>query len=110
MEVPAAVETETQEPAVRKPDSSVGDEAQLARARRRLAALKEFYVHLFVFAAVLTGLAIINAATGGTWWVLWVLLGWGIAVLAHAATVFGRSSRAIANWEERKLRQFMDER
>jgi hypothetical protein len=86
------------------------DEERLARAQRRLAALKGFYVHLFVFAMVLAGLAIVNLTTGGPWWVLWVLLGWGIGILAHAMTVLGRSSVAIADWEERKLRQFMDER
>jgi hypothetical protein len=42
--------------------------------------------------------------------VLWVLLGWGIGVLAHALTVFGHTSRAIADWEERKLREFMNGR
>jgi hypothetical protein len=39
-----------------------------------------------------------------------VLLGWGIGILAHAIAVFGRTSQAIADWEEKKLRQFMDER
>jgi fatty acid desaturase len=86
------------------------DDERLARAQRRLAALKGFYIHLFVFAMVLAGLIIVNLASGGPWWVLWVLLGWGIGILAHAITVFGRSSQAIADWEERKLRQFMDER
>jgi hypothetical protein len=86
------------------------DEERLARARRRLAALKGFYIHLFVLATVLAGLLLINLAAGGPWWVLWVLLGWGIGILAHAITVFGRTSQAIADWEEKKLRQFMDER
>jgi hypothetical protein len=95
------------EPAVRPP---IPDGERLARAQRRLAALKGFYIHLFVFAMVLAGLFIVNFATGGPWWVLWVLLGWGIGILAHAVTVFGRSSQAIAEWEERKLREFMDER
>jgi len=63
-----------------------------------------------VFATVLAGLTIVNIASGGPWWVLWVLLGWGIGILAHAITVFGRSPQAIADWEERKLRQFLDER
>jgi hypothetical protein len=85
------------------------DEERLAQARRRLAALKGFYVHLLVFAMVLAGLAIINLATGGPWWVLWVLLGWGIGILAHAVAVFGRSSQMIADWERQKLRQFLEE-
>ena len=81
---------------------------KLARARRQVAAIKAFYVHLFVFAAVLLLLAIINAATGGPWWVLWVLLGWGIGVLAHALFVFVGSSRQVAEWEERKARELAD--
>jgi hypothetical protein len=86
------------------------EEQRLARARRRVAALKGFYIHLFVFVLVLAALTIINAAAGGPWWVLWVLLGWGIGMLAHGLTVFGQSSRVIADWEERKLRQLLDER
>jgi hypothetical protein len=93
-----------------EPAAPTADEERLARARRRLAALKGFYIHLLTFAAVLTGLTLINLATGGSWWVQWVLLGWGIGILAHAITVFGRSPQAIADWEERKLRQFLDER
>jgi fatty acid desaturase len=99
---------ETGTPAPAAP-SSASDAERLARAKRRLDALKAFYIHLFVFALVLAGLAIINFATGGPWWVLWVLLGWGIGILAHAITVFGHTSRAIADWEERKLRQLMDD-
>jgi hypothetical protein len=99
--------TATQGPA---PPGPAPDDERLARARRRLAALKGFYIHLLVFATVLAALFLINLATGGPWWVLWVLLGWGIGLLAHALTVFGRTSRAIADWEERKLRQFLNER
>jgi hypothetical protein len=104
--------TSTQEPPTSGPVAghSPPDEERLARARRRLEALKGFYIHAFVFAIVLAGLFIVNLAAGGPWWVLWVLLGWGIGILAHAVTVFGRTPKAIADWEERKLRQLMDER
>jgi hypothetical protein len=91
------------------PAAPAASEERLARARRRVAALKGFYVHLFIFALVLTGLTIINAAAGGPWWVLWVLLGWGIGVLAHGLTVFGQSSRVLADWEERKLKEYLDQ-
>jgi fatty acid desaturase len=86
------------------------DTARFAQAQRRVAAIKGFYIHLFVFAAVLVGLFAINAASGGPWWVLWVLFGWGIGVAAHALAVFGRAPQAIANWEKRKLRQLVNER
>jgi hypothetical protein len=41
--------------------------------------------------------------------VLWVLFGWGIGVVAHAVAVFGRTPQAIADWEERKVRQLANE-
>lgn len=85
------------------------DNAKLARAKRRVAAIKGFYVHLLVFALVLTGLFAVNAVFGGPWWVLWVLFGWGIGVVAHALAVFGRTPQAVADWEERKVRQLANE-
>jgi fatty acid desaturase len=87
---------------------AMSQDEKLARARRQVAAIKAFYVHLFVFAAVLVFLAIINAATGGPWWVLWVLLGWGIGVLAHWLLVFVAGSRFIADWEQRKTKELVD--
>ena len=83
---------------------------KLEEARRRVVALKGFYIHLTVFIAVNLGLAALNIATGDDWWVQWVLLGWGIGVLAHALAVFGRGSRLVANWENRKIRQLLDEK
>jgi hypothetical protein len=82
---------------------------KLIKARRQVAAIKSFYIHLFIFALVMLGLSAVNFAVGGPWWVLWALLGWGIGVLAHALTVFGQTSRRIADWEDRKTRQFMSE-
>jgi|KBSMisStaDraftv2_1062788.scaffolds.fasta_scaffold1482989_2 fatty acid desaturase len=85
-------------------------ESKFIKARRQVAAIKGFYIHLFIFVLVMLGLGAINVAVGRPWWVLWVLLGWGIGVLAHALTVFGHTSRRIADWEERKIRQLLSER
>jgi fatty acid desaturase len=96
----------------RSRDSKSNDSEQaskLMKARRQVAAIKGFYIHLFIFALVMLGLGAINFAVGGPWWALWVLLGWGIGVLAHALTVFGRTSKRIAEWEDRKIRQLMSE-
>jgi hypothetical protein len=86
-----------------------GHDARRAQAVRRVAAMKGFYIHLFVFAVVLLGLLLVDAADGGRWWVHWVFLGWGIGILAHALAVFGPASRAVAEWERRKLEQLMKE-
>jgi hypothetical protein len=83
------------------------DDQRLARARRQVAAIKGFYIHLVVFVVVLAGLAVVNLAVGDPWWVQWVLLGWGIGVAAHALAVFGHASQVMANWEKRKLDELM---
>jgi 2TM domain len=80
------------------------------RAMRRVAALKGFYIHLAIYLAVNAGLVLVDALSGPQWWVQWVILGWGIGVAAHALAVFGHASKYVADWEDRKIKQLMDER
>lgn len=86
------------------------DPAKVAWARRRVAAIKGFYAHLAVFVLVLAGLFFLNAFSGGAWWVLWVLFGWGIGVAAHAFGVFGRTPQMVADWEARKVEELARQR
>jgi hypothetical protein len=79
------------------------------RAIRRVAAIRGFYTHLAVYVVVNIGLLIVNALTGPDWWVQWVVFGWGIGIIAHALAVFGRASRFVRDWEERKIKQLMAE-
>lgn len=104
--MPSVTETATPPEPLQSPSQN---QVKIARAKRRVAAMKGFYVHLLVFVLVVAGLFAINAASGGAWWVLWVLFGWGI-VIAHALAVFGRAPQAVAEWEERKVNQIVNER
>jgi hypothetical protein len=79
------------------------------RAIRRVAAIKGFYVHLAVYVVVNIGLFVVDAFTGPNWWVQWVVFGWGIGVVAHAIAVFGRASKFVTEWEDRKIKQLMAE-
>jgi 2TM domain len=89
-------------------------DAKLERAKKQVAAIKGFYIHSFVFVVVMVGLFVLNLAlkywADSPWWVQWPLLGWGIAVGAHAFAVFGHASKRVADWEERKIRQLMEEK
>jgi hypothetical protein len=82
----------------------------LAEAKRQVAARKGFYIHLAIYAVILTGLFVLNLAAGRQWWVQWVFAGWGIGVVAHALAVFASKPKTIANWEERELNRIMNER
>jgi hypothetical protein len=84
-------------------------DAKLEKARKQVAVIKGFYIHLVVFVVVNLGLCAVNFVTGKPWWVLWVFLGWGLGVLAHAFGVYGHASNSIAQWEERKIKKLMEE-
>jgi fatty acid desaturase len=98
---------DTAQPTAPPPSAPAPDRAKFEQARRRVAAIKGFYIHLTVFVLVLAGLFAIDLATGSEWWVHWVLLGWGVGVIAHALAVFGRAPAMVAEWEARKVRQLL---
>jgi hypothetical protein len=89
-------------------NGTLNEQEKLARAKRQVAAIKGFYIHLFVFVVVMTTLFAINLATTGIWWVQWPFFGWGIGVLAHAVAVFGRMPSVIQKWETRKIQELKD--
>ena len=84
--------------------------ASAERARRRLVAEKGFYVHLVMYVLVILGLFIINALTGhGRWWFVWPAIGWGIGIAVHALSTFGLIGLLGRDWEERRLKELMEE-
>ena len=38
-----------------------------------------------------------------------LFFGWGIGIVAHALAVFGRASRFVAEWEDRKIKELVAE-
>ncbi|MEQ1577409.1 MAG: 2TM domain-containing protein [Hyphomicrobium sp.] len=83
------------------------EEEKYIAAKAHVAALKGFYIHLTVFVAVMTGLIGADYAGGGSWWVQWPLIGWGLGVLGHAYLVFSPANTAASTWEERKIKETM---
>jgi 2TM domain len=88
----------------------MNEDPRVLVARRKVAAMQGFYMHLGIFLAVMLVLAIINALTGNSWWVQWPLLGWGIGVAFHGLGVFGLPGgfRLFSqDWEERKIAEIV---
>ena len=81
------------------------EQDKFVAAKTHVAALKGFYIHLIVFAAVMTGLIAADYADGGTWWVQWPLIGWGIGLAGHAYMAFSAGSHAVSDWEKRKIKE-----
>ncbi len=80
------------------------------RAKRRVQELKGFYAHLISYIVVNVFLAIINLlTTPGFWWFLFVTFFWGIGLVAHGLSVFSRRGLFSKEWEDRKIKEYMEE-
>jgi len=85
------------------------EDEKYIKAKKRVEEIKGFYTHLFVYIGVNIVLLIINLVTSfGIWWFYWPLLGWGIGVFFHAMSVFVFSKFPGKQWEERKIKEVMD--
>lgn len=66
--------------------------------------IKSFYGHLIVYVIVTIGLTILNlVSNSSSLWFIWPALGWGIGVLAHAASTFEWFNPLGTNWEKRQI-------
>ncbi len=86
------------------------EQERYLRARTRVQQLRNFYVHVAVYVFVNMLLLLINLLTDpASLWFYWPLLGWGIAMAVHAFLVYGVGSTWEKEWEERKIREIMEQ-
>ena len=87
----------------------MNDQERYERARKRVEAIKGFYIHLLIYLFVNAGLLLINVLTSPvSWWFYWPLLGWGIGLAVHAIGVFGVGNWFGQEWEEREIRKILE--
>ena len=85
------------------------EDIRYKKAKAKVEQIKWFYIHLGLYVLINLGLFLLNILTSpDDLWFYWVLLFWGIGLVAHAVITFG-SVRALGDeWEERKIRELMD--
>lgn len=79
------------------------------RAKEKVENIKGFYGNLTAYIIVISLLALINYNTTSFPWVIFPAVGWGLGVTAHGLSVFGFLPFVGKDWEERKIRQFMEQ-
>jgi hypothetical protein len=84
------------------------DQDRYRRAHARVKALQAFYLHGALYVGVNVVLHIINLVSGGPYWAIWPLLGWGVGLIAQALVTYGVLPFMSRDWEERKIREVLD--
>ena len=80
------------------------------RAQKQVAEIKGFYGHLLWFVVVMFFFLFINLRYSPEYlWFFWPMLGWGIGLLFHGLKTFNYTPFLGKDWEERKLKEFMDQ-
>jgi hypothetical protein len=86
------------------------------RAFNRVKKIKGFYIHLIVYVLVNIGLIIMRTnffdkgeTNFWTWQTFNTCIFWGIGLVAHGASVFGKDIFLGKEWEEKKLEHFLKE-
>jgi len=85
------------------------EETKYQKAKERVEVIKNFYIHLIVYGVVNLMLFSINMiVTPDGLWFIWPLLGWGLGVVFHALSIFGSGRGFGTDWEERKIKELME--
>lgn len=85
-------------------------ENKYIRAKERVDELKKFYGNITSYLIIISALAILNYWQN-SWehaWFLWAAFGWGIGIAFHAAKVFHWNPLYNKEWEERKIKEYME--
>lgn len=78
-------------------------------AKKKVQSIKGFYGNLIAFVGVNAMLIFINLYTSPQYlWFFWPLLWWGAGVVFHGLKVFEVFPTMGKEWEERKIKEFME--
>ena len=96
-------------------DDSFIEEYRYERAKKRVRSIKGFYIHFLVyvlFNSVSLIIRWINKDSIDRFFTLHTFgtaIFWGVAVFFHAIGVFASNIFLGSNWEDKKLREFMQD-
>lgn len=78
------------------------------KAKEKVENIKGFYGNLTAYIIVIALLALLNFYTTSFPWVIFPAIGWGLGVMAHGFSAFGYMPFLGSDWEERKIKEFME--
>ncbi|MXO05171.1 2TM domain-containing protein [Flavobacterium sp. HBTb2-11-1] len=90
-------------------ERNLSDEEKYIQAKKKVENIKGFYGNLISYILVNAILIFINLYTSPNYlWFFWPLLWWGVGVVFHGLKVFEVFPGMGKEWEERKIKEFME--
>ena len=83
-------------------------EKKYERAKEHLEKLKGFYIHFSIYLIMVPVFIFLNVRSTDFPWAFFPIIGWGFGVAGHAMEVFDYNPFLGKNWEEKKIREFME--
>ena len=84
------------------------EDKRYLRAKEKVEKMKGFYANLISYIVVIPFLAYLNYRTTSFPWIVFPIFGWGFGLIMHGMEVYGYNPLLGKDWEERKIREFMD--
>jgi len=92
-----------------KQDSYIS-EKKYSLAKEHVEKLKGFYIHFTIYLLFVPVFLYLNyISNAGFPWAIFPIGGWGFGVMGHAAETFNYNPFFGKNWEERKIKEIMDD-
>ena len=85
------------------------NELKYERAKEHVEKLKGFYAHFIIYLLMMPVFIFLNYRSTGFPWAIFPIVGWGFGIAGHAMETFNYNPLLGKDWEERKLKQFMEE-
>ncbi len=99
----------TKQVSIMRTDSPSKIDDSYLRARKHIEQLKEFYYGVVAYCIAIPFLIYINYRTyWGFQWFWFPMFGWGLGIAIQAFKVYVSDGIFGRNWEERKIRQYMN--
>jgi len=79
------------------------------RAKEHVENLKGFYIHFAIYLIMVPVFIFLNFRSTSFPWAIFPIVGWGFGVAGHAMETYNYNPLLGKDWEERKMKEFMEE-
>lgn len=88
----------------------MAEKIRYEKAKKKAKNIRGFYINLMCYCIVIPILIYVNLRyVPEIQWFWFSMLGWGTGLLAHGMEVFQVNPLFSKDWEQRKLKQFIEE-